>query len=422
MSGGGRNESYLTAQPQPPPQKESTEIPVYTQVEWVSKYDDWRRNGSSGPMPRETAGNGFMERARNGLKPVTMEWQETTVVVLNEVLSIIFLSILIGAGLASPVPIIASALGQAALIGGMVTYYFLWGGVHFNSMVTIGVAFHQPVAIPKQEMKVLRASQSGKFKALILVKDENTGEVKKQKVLWTRGSSENGSNPEFWNEVDENAKAIVTGRNYFAMWTAVIRIIAQVAGWFIGSACLFLIVADGQMSAAACVVDPYNSHNWSAFNAFFVEMIGTFILVTTTVMATSMQLPIGLVGVGVSLINMGVIISFLHISSACFNPVRALAINAVSNTWNPFVSGSAWVYFVGPPVGCILAILHMYLVKWLRGRARAGFMCLPLDYNLAGITYAPCTTEGPEPDYHPIQKYGIMHPTDSASCKYKRQN
>jgi glycerol uptake facilitator-like aquaporin len=343
------------------------------------------------------------EKMKAGYYELTNKWQNTLTVMLTELFSVMVFSIVVGASVTNPFPAIASPIAQGILIGGLTVCFYLWGGVHLNPMVSLAAYFHQPIQLEDQEMSILYAAETGTYRQ---------GDVVVMTAPTKRTVSGPLSEEEInWNHLIDDAIRIRSTRNYIAGWMAAGRIIVQFIAYFIGWACVLALTADGQLKASACVVDPYNTGNWSSFNGFFAETIGTFVIVLVSVMAFTMQLPIDNVGVSVGFTNLAMILTFVQISSACFNPWRAVAANTVAGWyWTPFVPGSWWLYLVGPLVGSILAILFIYLFKWLRNIKGAGFMCVAANWKNAGILWSTCAAPAPQAAWGSNNMYGIQTP------------
>jgi glycerol uptake facilitator-like aquaporin len=158
------------------------------------------------------------------------------------------------------------------------------------------------------------------------------------------------------------------------LWYVLFRIIGQFAGGFLAMWMLYIIFGQlgAQFDDISTVVDPL-SQGFTVGEAFLMETIGSFILHLTVLVVSVF---------GSMMINAkafrfkkALIIGFVflalefagwRVTGAAYNHARWLPAAAVTGVFAPIVSGSWWIYPVGPIVGALLAGLFMVLMMLLK--------------------------------------------------------
>ncbi|KAL2204670.1 aquaporin-like protein [Sarocladium strictum] len=146
---------------------------------------------------------------------------------------------------------------------------------------------------------------------------------------------------------------------------AVLLFAAQLLGGIIASALLFALTPGASSGDAAAAVDVVNttvSNQISYQQALILEMLGTSSLVFSVLMlAVEKHRATYLAPVGIGL-NLFVIHLFLVAWTGCsLNPARSLGPAAVGGNFPPH----HWIYWVGPIVGGILAVIFFHILKAL---------------------------------------------------------
>lgn len=396
----GRNESFLDVpvvyqQGQPP-------LAGFTAAQQKFVYDQRQPQNAQLPVIQKQT---MTEHLKAGYYGAQSHTGRTMIVCMNEFFAICAFAIFIGATSSGLYPIFISPIVQGIFLGALTGFYYFWGGIHINPMFTIAAAFHQPLQISQTEEDILTIHENGVTYNYPYI-DEN-GESKIIPVL-TRGDNNPLTPPGYWKYIDDNARAIKSQRSYTIAWMTLFRLASQVAGFFLGWLFLKTFVAGTAMSSTACFIDPGSTTNWGVWDALLVETVGTAFVVGTSLLALTLRAPLTTVSLMVTLSNICAILAFYQVSGSCFNPLRALAANLISSTWDNGILAwsTTWVYFVGPLLGCALIVIYFYFVKWLYGIKGASFMCVPQNWKDAGLMYREC-----EVDQVPLQPtYGVSNP------------
>jgi aquaporin Z len=131
----------------------------------------------------------------------------------------------------------------------------------------------------------------------------------------------------------------------------------------LGGACLAAWFLQATVHVSASFGSNYPAHGFSAFNAFVMETVLTFGLVSVILGTASGAQNLGVIGalgVGAYIALAGLWAS--PISGASMNPARTFGPDAISANF-----GSYWVYVAGPLLGAVIAVGIAFVLRGAGG-------------------------------------------------------
>src|SRR5215471_4579214 len=145
---------------------------------------------------------------------------------------------------------------------------------------------------------------------------------------------------------------------------------SRVPGYIVaqlGGACLAAWFLQATVHVSASFGSNYPAHGFSAFNAFVMETVLTFGLVSVILGTASGAQNLGVIGA----LGVGAYIALAGlwgspISGASMNPARTFGPDAISANF-----GSYWVYVAGPLLGAVVAVGIAFALRG-RGGGQAG--------------------------------------------------
>jgi hypothetical protein len=138
-----------------------------------------------------------------------------------------------------------------------------------------------------------------------------------------------------------------------------LALVLAVVGAGFASAGISKLILDSAYNNAEIVI---RDSNFNAGEAFYVEMIGSFFLTALAVLLPLNGVhPIN-IAILLGLVTMGFQAYGFNVSSASFNLVRWLSVNAVagSSAW----SSASWVWPIAPLVASVALIVVFWVMSW----------------------------------------------------------
>lgn len=143
------------------------------------------------------------------------------------------------------------------------------------------------------------------------------------------------------------------------MWHTVSRVLGLLAGAFTMSGVLFLVYQDNdRVKLAATVVNPLNlPGNGSAFTAFCLETIGTVVLALATFTLDAQHRRSIDRSLIKGLLVIGLRLAVFQYTTGSFNVFLSLAMNATTDQWSTFASGTYYIYWLSAGVALVASML-----------------------------------------------------------------
>lgn len=147
--------------------------------------------------------------------------------------------------------------------------------------------------------------------------------------------------------------------------------VAQFAGAVLAS--LAVLAAFSRDDVAGTATTPS-----TAWDAFWLELLLTTIFVAVILQSTRSERVRGTALVAIPLALVAVHLAAIPVSGASVNPARTFGPALIGNEW-----GDAWIYFIAPPAGAVVAwLVHTVVVR--------GKLSLARDEEVSG-TQVPAT-------------------------------
>lgn len=149
-------------------------------------------------------------------------------------------------------------------------------------------------------------------------------------------------------------------------WYTMTRLLGQFAGAFIMAGLLFLIYRDdARVKLAASVVNPLNNpSNESAFAAFCFETIGTVVIALAIFTLDAKHRRAADRALIKGIIVFAMRLAVYQYTGASFNVFLSFAMNATTNQWSTFVSGTYYIYWLAAGVSLVVCALAIVLQRY----------------------------------------------------------